>query len=464
MTFGFETRKCLMNAERKYKMAPLVPPGPVIDQTESVCPHCLKTIPATIYENGGSVYMGKTCPEHGHCDVYLWPDANHYLWFTNFSFPSKPRAPQTECSDGCPRDCGLCPNHKRGITLAEIEVTWRCNQSCPVCFMSASDSPPAPDPSLETIYDMLQTIQRYDGGHASLQITGGEPTVRADLPDIIRLARQAGFSTVEINTNGLVIGRDRNFLCALKEAGLTNIYLQFDGITPEVTRILRGEGLFDCKLQAIENCRLEDMKVILAPTIIKEINDGQMGDLIDFCMNNMDVIGGLAIQPAFLSGRFDVEMQQRLPLGDIVAMIEEQTGGKIAARNFWPLSCIHPLCACSTYLIGEGENYTTLTSNITEGDYTTYLNESSPQGSVFADIFANMYHENNTPKGLGVLIMSYMDAWTLDVKRLQECNLAVTLRDGRSIPFCAYHLTDTSGRRLYPLGQRRSSTIDCTQV
>jgi len=450
MTFGFETRKCLGNAGREGDMGSQVSPDRFIDQTESVCPHCLKTIPATIYEYEGSVYMGKTCPEHGLCNVYLWPDVDHYLWFNSFRFPFKSREPQTECVDGCPRDCGLCPSHKRGITLAEIEVTWRCNQSCPVCFMSASDS--ISDPSLETIYNMLQTIQHYDKGYASLQITGGEPTVRDDLPDIIRLACRAGFSTVELNTNGLVLGKDREFLHLLKEAGLTNIYLQFDGLTPEVTRILRGEGLFDLKLRAIENCRVENIPVILAPTIIKGINDSQMGGLIDFCMNNMDVIGGLAIQPAFLSGRFGVEMQQRLSLGDIVVMIEEQTSGKIAARNFWPLSCIHPLCACSTYLIGEGENYTTLTSNITESDYTTYFNESSPQGSVFADIFANMYHENNTPQGLGVLIMSYMDAWTLDVKRLQECNLAVTIGDGRSIPFCAYHLTDTSGRRLYSYG------------
>jgi len=421
-----------------------------IDQTESVCPHCLKTIPAIIYEKDGSVYMDKTCPEHGLSSVYIWPDVDQYLWFNSFRFPSKSREPQTKSVSGCPHDCGLCPIHKRGIVLAEIEVTWRCNQSCPVCFMSAGDN--IPDPSLETIDGILQTIQKYDKGYATLQITGGEPTVRTDLPDIIRLARKADFKTVEINTNGLVIGKDREFLHMLKEAGLTNIYLQFDGLTPEVTRILRGDGLFDLKLRAIENCRMENMPVILAPTIIKGINDSQMGGLIDFCMNNMDIIEGLAIQPAFLSGRFDVEMQKRLSLGDIAAMIEEQTDGKIAARDFWPLSCIHPLCACSTYLIGEGEHYSPLTGKISEADYKAHFDESSPQGSVFADTYNNMCQDGNSPKGLGVLIMSYMDAWTLDVKRLQECNLAVTIGDGRSIPFCAYHLTDTSGRRLYPLG------------
>ena len=432
-------------------MTPQISLDNCIDQTESVCPHCLKTISATIYESNGSVYMGKTCPEHGSFKVYLWHDVEHYLWFNSFQVPLKSREPQTESLNGCPRVCGLCPNHKRGITLAEIEVTWRCNQSCPVCFMSAGKI--APDPSLETIENMLQTIQYYEKGQATLQITGGEPTIRDDLPDIIKLACLTGFDTIELNTNGLVLGKDREFLRSLKEAGLTNIYLQFDGLEPETTHVLRGDGLFEWKLRAIDNCRTEDVPVILAPTIIKGVNDNQLGSLINYCMSNMDVIGGLAIQPAFMSGRFDVEMRQRLSLGDITALIEEQTGGRIATRDFWPLSCIHPLCACSTYLIGEGRDYTPLTSKINEADYRAHFDESSPQGSVLADTYSNMCQGGDIPRGLTVLIMSYMDAWTLDVKRLQQCNLAVTVSDGRSIPFCAYHLTDTSGRRLYPLGQ-----------
>ncbi|MDD5703326.1 MAG: radical SAM protein, partial [Dehalococcoidales bacterium] len=423
-----------------------------IDRTESVCPHCLQTIPATIYEDSGSVYMSKVCPEHGLSSVYLWPDVEQYLWFNSFKFPLKSREPQTEAINGCPRDCGLCPRHLRGITLAEIEVTWRCNQKCPICFMSAGKAIP-PDPSLKTLEFMLQTIYYYEKGQATLQITGGEPTVRRDLPDIIRLAHQIGFNTIEINTNGLVLGQDLDFLQSLKEAGLTNIYLQFDGLSPETTRILRGEGLLEWKLKAIENCRNIGIPVILAPTIIKGINDGHLGSLIDYCMDNLDVVEGLAIQPAFISGRFELEMQKRLSLGDIAALIEKQTNGKIASRDFWPLSCIHPLCACSTYLIGEGKEFVPLTKGISKDDYKSHFNESSPQGSVFADILIDTHQGQNVPRGLTVLIMSYMDAWTLDLKRLQQCNLAVTVSDGRSLPFCAYHLTDTSGRRLYPLSR-----------
>jgi uncharacterized radical SAM superfamily Fe-S cluster-containing enzyme len=429
----------------------------IIDVTQSLCPVCLKILPAVIRERDGQVYMDKTCPEHGEFHVYLWPDAERYRWFQSFILPTTPRRPQTETVKGCPLDCGLCPHHKRGITLAEIEVTWRCNLACPVCYLGNIQAPP--DPTPDAIASMLETIQRCDGKGTCLQITGGEPTIRADLPDIIALARQTGFTVIELNSNGLVIGRDRSFLHALKKAGLTNVYLQFDGVTPEATKKLRGEDLLNSKLQAMENCREEGVPVILAPTIVSGVNDDQLGDLIALAMRNLDVIAGLAIQPAFRSGRFDVAICQHLSLGDIATLISEQTGGRIAARDFWPVGCIHPLCDGSTYLLGTEEDYVPFTRGLTENDYRMYFDSASPQGSVMADMVARM-HPGDLPPGLPVLIMSYMDAWTMDLKRMQECNLGVTTADGRTIPFCAYHLTDARGRRLYPLESRRATAVE----
>jgi uncharacterized radical SAM superfamily Fe-S cluster-containing enzyme len=433
-------------------------PTSIIDETQSLCPYCLKTLPATIYESGGQVYMHKVCPEHGEFDIYLWPDADHYRWFNRFAFDTIPRAPQTESLSECPRDCGLCPQHRQHITLAEIEVTWRCNLACPVCFVSGGDAPP--DPTLETITEMFETIRRFDGEDTSIQLTGGEPTIRTDLPDIVELGRQSGFTAIEVNTNGLVISRDRDYLHALKEAGLGGIYLQFDGITPEITQTLRGADLFSYKLKAIENCRAEGMPVILAATIIKGINESQLGALITFAMKNLDVVCGLALQPAFKSGRFDIPMPKQLSAGDTVNLVAEQTGGHIDVRDFWPLGCSHPLCSCATYLLGDADNYVPFTRYIDENDYYSHFDSKSPQGSVLADILARMYPDGNLPKGLSVLIMAYMDAWTMDLNRLQRCSMAVTTHDGHTVPFCAYHLTNAGGQRLYALGYGRTSVGD----
>ncbi len=428
-----------------------------IRTTESVCPHCLLSLPATVYEKDKEVWMAKSCPEHGRFDVYLWPDVEHYEWFCGVAFPGHSRLPQTETAKGCPHDCGLCPGHARGITLPEIEVTWRCNLACPVCFMSDRHVPP--DPSFEEILRMVETIGSFDGPGFPLQITGGEPTIRADLPEIIEMAASRGASAVELNTNGLVIGGDIQYLRSLKQAGLTNIYLQFDGLDPSMTRVLRGRDVLPAKLQAIENCRTERIPVILSVTIVEGVNEGELGSLIHFAMDNLEVIGGLALQPAFVSGRFELGSRKHLSVGDVARLISEQTGGAIKATDFWPVGSSHPLCYGSTYLLRDNGGYIPFTRHLKEEDYRQQFNSTSPQGAAFMDIVAGASASKTPPLGLPILIMEYMDAWTMDLARTRECNLAVTLPDGSSIPFCVYHLTDSRGERLYPHGGRRRHVV-----
>jgi hypothetical protein len=67
----------------------------------------------------------------------------------------------------------------------------------------------------------------------------------------------------------------------------------------------------------------------------------------------------------------------------------------------------------------------------------------SPQGSVFADLLVK--RGTYTGKGLSVVIMNYMDVWSLDFERLRECSMTVKTADLRTVPFCAYHLTNGKG-------------------
>ena len=179
----------------------------VLQTTESVCPVCLRVIAARIVAEDGGVYMKKTCPEHGPVAVYLWPDKKHYQWTKSFNFSYK-RPRQTVVSrQGCPEDCGLCASHLRQPTLVEIELTQRCNLRCPVCFMAAEAARAAlpSDPDMAALEGIYRAIMAKTGPQTSIQLTGGEPTVRADLPEIVRLGRKIGFTAIEVNTNGVVI-------------------------------------------------------------------------------------------------------------------------------------------------------------------------------------------------------------------------------------------------------------------
>ncbi len=418
----------------------------VLANTKSLCPMCLKVIDATIMVRDRKVYLNKVCSEHGPFSVYIWPDVDHYTWTRTFRMPFHPLASSPDSNDRCPASCGLCSLHQRHSTLIEIEVTQRCNLHCPVCFMSAEAA--SPDPSLEQIENIYANLLKKAGRQTSLQLTGGEPTVRKDLPEIVRAGRRAGFSAIEINTNGLVISRNPRFLRDLVEAGITGIYLQFDGLTPQIYTRIRGEDILADKLRAIENCRAAGIQVVLATTIIEGINHNQIGAMLNFALDNLDVVAGVALQPAFTSGRFDIRDARRLSMGDVVFMLAGQTNGLIQPYEMWPLGCSHPLCSCGTQLVKDDDGFVPVTRQITREEYQTAFDPHSPQGSIFADILARK--NGNVIPGLSVVVMNYMDVMSMDIERLMECSMTVSTDDDRLIPFCAYQLTDASGGRLYP--------------
>ncbi len=416
-----------------------------LDFTESLCPICLQIVEAQIIEKDGAVYMKKTCPDHGPMTVYLWHDVAHYHWMNSFHFPFKPPKVPKVSNDQCPLDCGLCSKHLRHPTLVEIEVTRRCNLHCPVCFMSAGEA--SPEPSLETIESTFLAILQQTSLQTSIQLTGGEPTIRPDLPEIVSLGRANGFSAIEINTNGIAIAQNSAYASHLAESGVSGIYLQFDGLNNEIYRQIRGKDLLEEKLRAIEHCRRAGVQVVLAMTVIGGINHDQMGEVLDFALRNDDIVVGVAYQVAFSSGRFELNHQRPLSMGDVTFLLAEQSHGLLQSQDFLPLGCSHPLCSVATYLIKEGDANYPFTRNITSQEYLREFNPYSPQGSVFADILAR--RGIHTEHGFSVVIMNYMDVRTIDLKRLKECSMVVATEDGKLIPFCAYQLTSIYGRRLY---------------
>ncbi|MCM1565484.1 MAG: radical SAM protein [Dehalobacter sp.] len=420
----------------------------VLDHTKSVCPVCLKVVYAEVVVRDRAVYLEKSCPDHGPVITYLWPDVDHYRWMNDFRLPlKKPQLPR-QVREGCPNDCGLCASHLRHCTLAEIEVTERCNLRCPVCFMAAEAAKGVTqnDFDLQMIEDKYKAILKQSGPQTSIQLTGGEPTICKNLPEIVRMGRRIGFDYIEVNTNGVVIAQNPDYIINLAEAGISGIYMQFDGLTGEVYEQIRGENLLYIKLQAIENCRKAGVQVVLAMTVIEGINQNQMGDVLNFALQNRDVIAGLAYQPAFGSGRFDVVMQKRLTMGDVIFMIEEQSNGLIKVYDFLPLGCSHPLCSSATYIIEDQGKFLPFTRKITREEYIEAFDPDSPQGSVLGDIAFRKYPDLGF--GLTVVIMNYMDGFSLDLKRLQECSMTVARKDGCLVPFCSYQLTNMDGKRL----------------
>jgi len=306
-------------------------------QTTSLCPHCFRRIPALRIVEKDSVYLRKRCPEHGDLpDVLLW--RNSPTSYQEWARPHADAIPDSTIpsQNGCPYDCGLCAAHKQKTCTAILEVTHRCNLHCPVCF-AASGMDAAPDPGMDRIAEILEMLRERT--HCSpIQLSGGEPALREDLPEIVALARKMGFDHVQVNTNGLRLAQDPDFGQALRDAGTAVVYLQFDGMTDSVYRQIRGADLLSHKMKAVERCAELKLGVILVPTLMKNVNDGQIGAIIQFAKKWMPAVKGVHFQPMTYLGRFPTSPQNedRLLIPDILLAIEHQTAGELKFENFIP--------------------------------------------------------------------------------------------------------------------------------
>ena len=342
--------------------------------TQSICPECLKVIDARLFEENGAVYMEKTCSEHGHYRDKIYSDVRLYLKMEHWEFGDNRglENPAITNATRCPDDCGLCSLHTSHTVLSNVDLTNRCNLTCPVCFANANVAGYLYEPSFEQVTDMLKGLRaQRPVPNRVVQFAGGEPTLYPRFMDVLRKATELGFTHIQVATNGIAFARPE-FAAAAKEAGLHTLYLQFDGITDDVYLRTRGQRLMETKLACIENCRQAGLKIVFVPTIVKGVNDHQLGDMIRFAIDNIDCVSGFSFQPVAFTGRInrrDLEAK-RFTQSDMAHCIAEQTGLTDTYNDWMPLSCTspfskllsalqdfqrpnltsHPHCAMGTYL------------------------------------------------------------------------------------------------------------------
>ena len=366
---------------------------PYYRKTRSVCPECLEPIGAEVYEENDEIWMRKTCEEHGHFKDKLSSSAKYYKW-THWAIKDKdgkviwkfdkdgdanPPDCVGEDPRGCPYNCGLCEQHLSTCSLALIDLTNRCNFNCNFCYANVQKSGYLVEPSLEEIDRIMKHFRSKPIPAVAIMFTGGEPTVRKDFPEICKMAKDNGFKEVIVATNGYGFQKKNGGLewtKRVKEAGLDTLYFQFDGINDVTYEKTRGiKNLMTYKQRVINNCRKAKLdSIVLVATIAKGVTDIEVGNIIQYAINNVDVVRGITFQPVSLCGRIAYEERQELRItnADVLEIIEKQTGGKISMENAWyPLSTIvefgrvvayladvepieftcHPDCGFASYMI-----------------------------------------------------------------------------------------------------------------
>jgi uncharacterized radical SAM superfamily Fe-S cluster-containing enzyme len=180
----------------------------------------------------------------------------------------------------------------------------------------------------------------------AVQFAGGEPTMREDIVEIVKMASEFNFTQIQMATNGIKLSRSLELCQQLNDAGLHTVYLQFDGVTEEPYIKNRGFNALPIKLKAIENCRQGGLNsVSLVPTLAKGVNDMQVGGIIRFGVKNMDTVKGINFQPISFAGRINKEerLEKRITISDLFRLIDEQTNGAITADDFYPVPFVVPI-------------------------------------------------------------------------------------------------------------------------
>lgn len=482
--------------------------------TQSLCPECSQVIGARLFEEGGKVIMEKACAEHGPFRDIIFSDVKLYLKMEQWTFGDNRGLtnPAVTNAEKCPESCGLCNLHTSHTGLANVDLTNRCNLTCPICFANANVQGYLYEPELEHIGRMLQALRdtKPVAGRA-VQFSGGEPTLHPRFFDILRMAKDMGFSHIQIATNGLTF-ESLEFAQKAKEAGLHTLYLQFDGVTDEVYRRTRGERLMERKLRSIDNVRRAGLKIVLVPTIVKGINDHEIGDIVRMALDNIECVSGISFQPVAFTGRIakhELEAK-RFTLSDFAHSVYEQTGLCDPYRDWFPLACVtpfskllgalrgddtttlscHPHCSLGTYMfVDQNRHAVPVTRFVDVGAMMQDMdNLARKAGKAWVKLFPKIqawntlrrhFHEYRAPQGLDfnkflqtlqgmvdkqfgrgasdgtftyktlmIAGMHFMDHYNYDVERVKRCVIHYAAPNGQLYPFCAYNSGPTFRERI----------------
>lgn len=427
--------------------------------TESICPICKKNITAKKFEKDGSVFIEKSCDEHGTFLNKIAKDSNRFFDKT-FSVEGKPYTPITEYKGKCGQDCGWCNEHKQHICTGLVEITNNCNLNCPICYFGEKKNEHI---SIEEFKKRVETLLKIENGHLDiLQISGGECTIHPQFLEILDEALKFDIRRVVINTNGLAFLNNEKVFNKIKSLNeKIDVYLQFDGFNDEIYTLLRGRPLLKEKLEIINKLNDAEVKMNLAVTVCKG-NLEEIPKILDF-VTKVKHISGITFQRLTKVGSAVGTKIESVFQEDIILSMTKSR--LLKYEDMIPLPCSHENCTSLGFLLCTKDKIYSM------GDYIDYKNcKPALQDKLVFDKTVLDYLKNNvcscfigkifgnakildslkdfiksekTTSGdmkiVRLLVKNFMDTDTFDWERAKKCCTAVSIGNNRVIPFCVYN-------------------------
>jgi len=363
------------------------------------------------------------------------------------------------------------------------------------CFYFAKEGGNVYEPSLKQIREMLRVgREEKPVPPTAIQLTGGNPELRPDLIEIIKICKEEGYDHVQLNTQGTYrLYKDLKFAKEVKKAGVNTIYLSFDGVSKKTNPKNHWEVPY-----IFNNLRKANLGCVLVPTVIRGINDLELGSIVNFALNNLDIVRGVNFQPVSLVGRMprDEREKQRITIPGVIKNLEEQTKGIISKEDFYPVPVVRPItrfveaitgrpqyslschfaCGAATYLFLDGDKVIPITRFVDVEGFLEYLDKKAeeienkknkyivalkilfnlkkfidkkkePKNLNFYKLLFNALVKHNY-KSLGEIhhrslfigMMHFQDLYNYDVERVERCVIHYLMPNKKIIPFCTFNV------------------------
>ncbi|MCW6160523.1 MAG: radical SAM protein [Candidatus Micrarchaeales archaeon] len=472
---------------------------PVIEKTMTVCPECKLIIPGTIYKDGDNVMIRKYCPEHKWAVEKYWEDYDMYTKMKRYNYFGRGIDNPNYLGQGqnCPFDCGICERHKTHTGLANVVITNRCHLSCWYCFFYAKEGEPIYEPTVDELEKIFRNLKAAKPIPANaLQITGGEPMMHPNIVEVIKRAKKSGFDQIQLNTTGIILGENPELAKQVRQAGCGTLYMSCDGVSPRTN----PKNYWEVP-KALDACRKAGIGIVFVPTVIRTINDHELGAMINFAVNNMDVVRAVNFQPVSLVGRMPTRLRekQRITIPGAIKLIEQQTNGVIRKEHWFSVPyvgginkflealsgeykydlSIHFACGAATYLFKDSDDkLIPITDFIDAAALVEKLQRAVDQmhgkskiqrkliamrtllsvpklidkqkqpkslnlGKMLMDVFLKRDFNSMGAlhsKTLFLGMMHFQDEHSYDIHRVEKCDIHYAMPDGQVLPFCTFNV------------------------
>jgi len=440
------------------------------EETQGLCPTCLRDVPATLFAEDGRIWIRQNCPRHGQAQALLASDASEYLRLRQY-IPDRSGA---NCCCGPGEVCG--PDGVLGppVCILLLEITQACNLRCPTCYAEAHGHDFM---TLEEARRRLDAFFAVQSRLDVLMVSGGEPTIHPKLAEVLDLALAYPIGRVLVNTNGLRLAQSDALIKMLAaHRDRVELYFSFSSFRANVQQRLYGKDLRREKTDALDRAQDAGLFVTLVPTVEHGVNEDEIGDLYRFALSR-DNINGVTFQPVMDTGRYQngYSAAERLTMTDVLCELERQTDGALVRSDFVGLPCSHPDCCALTYGFLDVSR-TTITPLPRHLDVSRYLDLFSDRisfsgliGGAARRVWSDVAHlrGRQTLRDLGILfargglreivpllgnpdalgkrvfrvvVKPFMDAHTYDHKRIEQCCTKIINERGEAVSFCEYNV------------------------